>query len=109
MTPKTLHHRVYVVELDPLVSGDGSFARANPGCSTDLRCLYVGLTGLTPQERFSRHKAGKQASRIVKRYGVRLLPNFYKHLNPMTYEKAAAMEVALAAALRALGHGVWQH
>ena len=103
------HHNVYVVELDPSVRGDRRFAKANPGCSTRLPCLYVGLTGLTPEERFARHKAGVQDSCIVKRYGLRLLPEMYEYLNPMPYEAAVEMEGDLAEELRVAGHGVWQH
>ena len=102
------HHNVYVVELDPSVRDDRRFAEANPDCSPDLPCVYVGLTGLTPEERFARHKAGVQYSRIVKRYGVRLLPAMYEYLNPMPYEAAAEMEADLADDLRAQGYGVWQ-
>lgn len=107
MTPD--HHNVYVVELDPSVRLDRAFSRANPDCSADLPCVYVGLTGLTPEERFARHKAGIQHSRIVKRYGLQLLPELYEHLNPMPYEAAAQMETELAEELRADGCGVWQH
>ncbi|MRS12838.1 MAG: hypothetical protein EG823_07175 [Actinobacteria bacterium] len=103
------HHCVYVVELDSSVREDRSFANANPDCSPDLPCLYVGLTGLTPEERFARHKAGVQHSRIVKRFGLRLLPQMYEHLNPMPYDAAAQMEAELADELRAEGYGVWQH
>lgn len=103
------HHNVYIVELDPSVRDDRRFAEVNPDCSTELPCLYVGLTGLAPEERFARHKAGVQQSRIVKRYGLRLLPAMYEHLNPMPYEAAAQMEAELAEELRAAGHGVWQY
>jgi hypothetical protein len=105
----TYHHNVYVVELDSSVRDDWRFAEANPDCSLDLPCVYVGVTGLAPEERFARHKAGVQYSRIVKRYGVRLLPALYEHLNPMPYDAAAEMEVALAEDLRDEGYGVWQH
>ncbi|RPI00907.1 MAG: hypothetical protein EHM64_16515 [Ignavibacteriae bacterium] len=103
------HHNVYVVELDPSVRDNLRFVKANPNCSTKLPCLYIGLTGLTPEERFARHKAGVQDSYIVKRYGLRLLPEMYEYLNPMPYEAAAEMEVELAEDLRAAGHGVWQN
>ncbi len=103
------HHNVYVIELDPAVREDRSFAAANSDCSEELPPVYVGVTGLTPEERFKRHKAGIQHSRIVKRYGVRLLPALYEHLNPMPYEAAAQMEIDLAQDLRDEGHGVWQH
>ena len=103
------HHCVYVVELDPAVRENHRFAAANPECSPDLPCLYVGLTGLTPEERFARHKAGIQDSPLVRRYGVRLLPDMYEYLNPMPYEAAVEMENELAEDLRAEGYGVWQH
>jgi hypothetical protein len=107
MTPD--HHSVYVVELDPAVREDRSFAAANRECSDELPCLYVGSTGLTPEERFERHKAGVQHSRIVKKYGLKLRPDLYEHLNPMPYEAAVEMERDLADDFRAEGHGVWQH
>lgn len=104
MTPN--HHNVYVVELDLSVRSERRFAEANPNCSAELPCVYVGLT---PEQRFARHKAGIQHSRIVKRYGLRLLPTMYEYLNPMPYEAAAEMETGLAEELRAAGYGVWQH
>ena len=31
--------------------------------------LYVGMTGLTPEERFRNHKAGRRASKWVRKHG----------------------------------------
>jgi hypothetical protein len=107
MTP--YHHSVYVVELDPEVHKNRRFAAANSGSSPDAPCVYVGLTGLSPEERFDRHRAGVQASWFVKRYGRRLLPELYEHLNPMPYDAATQMEGDLAQDLRAEGYAVWQH
>jgi hypothetical protein len=88
------HHNVYVVYLrNP--NGDG---RAG---------YYVGMTGLTPEERFHNHKNGIKAARVVKKHGVRLVPRLYAHLNPMPYEKAKAMEVFLAESLRKRGYVVF--
>lgn len=70
--------------------------------------LYVGLTGLTPDERFVNHKAGHKASKWVRRYGIGLLPALYRHLNPLSYERAAVAEVVLAEALRGTGIRVQQ-
>lgn len=70
--------------------------------------LYVGLTGLKPDERYLNHKAGHKASKWVRRYGIGLLPALYRHLNPLSYEHAAMAEVALAEALRATGIRVQQ-
>ncbi len=91
---KSDHHSVYVVYLrDP--KGDGKAG------------YYVGMTGLTPEERFENHKKGYKAAGIVKRCGRRLVPRLYAHLNPMPYAKALEMEAALADSLRKRGYVVY--
>ncbi|MEO8297460.1 MAG: hypothetical protein ABI574_06580 [Burkholderiales bacterium] len=102
------HHHVYVVQLSDEVWNEASFRRANPGCDVIKPFLYVGMTGLDPDLRFDRHKAGIQANRFVLRYGLRLVPALYEVFNPMPYEAAREMEVELAIGLRQQGHGVWQ-
>jgi hypothetical protein len=72
-----------------------------------LPCYYVGLTGITPEERFKNHKSGIKSSRIVKKYGMHLVPELYETYNPMTYDLASAMEIMLAEMLRGKGHGIW--
>lgn len=105
--PRYRHH-VYVVELDPEVLNLARFRRANPDRDILKPCVYVGMTGLTPEARFARHKAGIQANPLVQRYGMRLLPRLYAYANPMPYEAAREMEVELAIGLREQGYGVWQ-
>ncbi len=34
-------------------------------------CVYVGMTGLDPDERFDKHKAGIKSNRFVRVYGLR--------------------------------------
>ena len=88
------HHHVYVVFLrNP--SGDGKAG------------YYVGMTGLTPEARLANHKAGVKAARVVRKYGVRLVPTLYEHLNPMSYQDAVRMEVELAESLRKRGFVVF--
>jgi predicted GIY-YIG superfamily endonuclease len=88
------HHHVYVVYLrNP--KGDGKAG------------YYVGMTGLDPEARFTNHKAGIKAARVVRKYGERLVPRLYKHLNPMPYAKAKEMEVFLAESLRKRGFLVY--
>ena len=90
----TGHHHVYVVFLrNP--KGDG---RAG---------YYVGMTGLSPEERFQNHKSGVKAASVVRKYGERLVPRLYSHLNPMPYAKAVEMEAALADSLRKRGFVVY--
>jgi predicted GIY-YIG superfamily endonuclease len=101
-------HNVYVVELDPAVLKSARFRKANPDRDLLKACLYVGMTGFTPEERFAKHKAGVRANAYVQRYGLRLVPKLYAYANPMPYEAAREMEVELAIALRAEGYAVWQ-
>src|SRR5215510_11464905 len=88
------HHHVYVVFLrNP--KGDGKAG------------YYVGMTGLSPEQRFQNHKQGVKAARIVKRCGEGLVPRLYAHLNPMPYARAVVMEMALADSLRKRGFLVY--
>lgn len=92
--PATGHHNVYVVFLrNP--AGDG-----RPG-------YYVGMTGLSPEERFANHKQGHKAARVVRKHGERLVPRLYAHLNPMPYARAKEMEGWLADSLRKRGFQVF--
>lgn len=92
--PSRDHHSVYVVFLrNP--RGDGKAG------------YYVGMTGLDPTRRFENHKAGVKAARVVRRFGERLVPRLYQHLNPMPYSKAKEMEVMLADSLRKRGFTVY--
>src|SRR5664279_577670 len=100
------HHNVYVVLLDPAVGKVRKVKAANPERDRKKPCVYVGMTGLTPEERFANHKAGTKAAWVVKRYGLRLLPELYAHLNPMPFEAAAQMEQDLAEDLRRAGYTV---
>jgi len=84
------NHSVYVILLhDP--AGPGRWG------------LYVGQTSRDPDLRFDQHKAGHKASRAVKRFGVRLLPHFVDHLNPMKGWESLEIEAALADAFRNAG------
>ena len=100
------HHNVYVVLLDPAAGRLRKVRAENPKRIPKKPCVYVGMTGLTPEERFANLKAGIKAASVVKRYGVRLLPELYKHLNPMPFEAAVQMEMDLAEDLRRAGYTV---
>ena len=102
------HHNVYVVLLDPAVGSVRKVRAENPKRDRKKPCVFVGMTGLTPEERFANHKAGTKAAWVVKRYGLRLLPELYGHLNPMPYEAAVRMENGFGGGLtpgRLHGHG----
>ncbi|WP_041675630.1 hypothetical protein [Ramlibacter tataouinensis] len=102
------HHHVYVVELSSKAWDVPRFRQANPGYREGMPLVYVGMTGLDPDLRFDRHKAGIQANRFARDFGLRLRPELYERYNPMPYEQARAMEVELGILLRKQGYGVWQ-
>ena len=102
------HYHVYVVELSHEVLGNARFMRSNPNYSPGKPCVYVGMTGLDPDVRFDKHRAGIQANRYVQEFGLRLLPKLYELYNPLTYEDARSLEVELGIDLREGGFGVWQ-
>ena len=102
------HYHVYVVELADQVWNAARFRRANPNYQLGKPFVYVGMTGLDPDVRFDKHKAGIQSNTYVRNHGLRLLPGLYEKYNPMPYEAARDMEVELGIALRAAGYGVWQ-
>jgi hypothetical protein len=102
------HHSVYVVLLSNDVLYESRFKRCNPDYDPAKPCVYVGMTGLDPDDRFDKHKAGIRANKYVQQYGLRLVPELYERYNPMPYGIAAAMEVELAISLRESGYGVWQ-
>jgi predicted GIY-YIG superfamily endonuclease len=78
----------------------------NPKCDGKAG-YYVGMTGLSPERRFQNHKQGIKAARVVTRFGERLVPRLFAHLNPMPYAKAKDMEVLLADSLRKRGYTVY--
>jgi hypothetical protein len=102
------HHRVYVTELSMDVLLEARFRRANPGYIDGKPCFYVGMTGIDPDVRFDKHKAGLQANRYVQRYGVRLRPDLYAVYGVLSYADARDLEVELGIDLREAGFGVWQ-
>src|SRR5688572_31380067 len=92
------HHNVYVVLLKSAVVRLRAVRLANPGRDPKKPCVYVGLTGLPPDERFANHLQGIKSSVFVQRYGVQLLPELY--------EAGLQMELDLAEDLRRLGYTV---
>ena len=100
------HHSVYVVLLAPAAGRSAQLRRANPQRDPAKPCIYVGMTGLTPEERFTNHKNGVKAAAIVQRHGVSLLPELFEVFNPMPFDVAVAMEEELAEDLRRQGYTV---
>jgi predicted GIY-YIG superfamily endonuclease len=100
---------VYVIRLDVAVLKNRRFCAANAGYVKGSPCIYVGATGLSPEERFANHKSGHKANWYAQTFGEALLPELFRHLNPMTYQRALATEIALAEELKQEGFAVWQN
>jgi hypothetical protein len=108
VSPAGKRYNVYVVLLDPAVMRHRRFVDQNPNLAPHTICLYVGMSGLPPEERFANHKAGHKGNTYVRKYGISLVPALYEGLNPMTFAEAQEAEVRLADELRSAGYAVWQ-
>jgi hypothetical protein len=103
---QTFHHNVYVILLGDAVAEHPSILRLNPKRDPLKPCVYVGMTGIPVDHRFENHKYGYKSAWVVRKYGVRLMPELYEHLNPMPFEAAVQMELELTEELRAAGYTV---
>lgn len=84
---------VYVIELS---QGAGS------------RAVYVGQSALYPTERFAQHLTAYKSAVAVRRFGQRLRPDLFGHLNPIrTRPEAEEIEAQLAETLRLRGYLVF--
>jgi hypothetical protein len=106
ISKRSIHYHVYVVLLDNKVGRITKVRFLNPKRDPKKPCIYVGMTGLNPTERLTNHLTGYKASRFAKKYGVRLMPELYEDLNPLTYDEAVIAEAGLARRLRAEGYTV---
>jgi hypothetical protein len=100
------HHSVYVILLDDAVLKNRLVQRLNPNRDPAKPCVYVGMTGLPVEHRFENHRNGYKSAGVVERYGLKLLPELFEHLNPMPFDAAAQMEKDLTEDLRAEGYTV---
>jgi len=91
-------YRIYVIELDP---------KAHPLGRRGRTCVYVGETAGTPEERFAKHLRGHRASRVVRKYGLRLRPDLYRGFVCFTREQSRLLEARVAARLRVQGFVVF--
>ncbi len=86
---------------------DRKFREMNPHYRAEKQCVYVGQTSLDPEKRFKQHKNGYKASRRARKYGVRLLPHLYEHLNPVPAAEREEQEERLALYLQKRGYAAW--
>ena len=103
-------HNIYVIRLDDSIyNNEWSFRDKNPGYQSGMPCVYVGMTGRTPDERFSQHKKGYKSAKYAKKYGQELMREEFEKHNPMSYDEASEMEKKKTVELRKKGYAVWSN
>jgi len=109
-------YSVYVIELSKRIWTESSkFREANPQYNGVSECLYVGMTSLTPEQRFKKHKTGAKSKKghkisafYAEKYGLYLRPSLYEEFNPISSkQKAYEMEEKLAKELKKKRYAVW--
>ena len=107
-TAERRQYRVYVIKLDPKVLEKPGFRKANPQHDPRKSCVYVGSTGLSPEERFIQHKNGVNENPLARDYGIDLMRSLMARKKPCgTALVAIRQEAALARRLRKAGYAVW--
>ena len=109
-------YNIYVIELSKRVWNDSvKFRNANPQYNGVNECLYVGMTSLSPDQRFKKHKSGAKSKRGYKispyfadKYGLYLRPSLYEVYNTINSKSEAyKMEEWLAKELKKKRYAVW--
>jgi len=99
-------HRLYCILLHEKAL-QSWYRFKNSQRNLKLPCVYVGMTSLTPAERFDNHRFGDEdkRSQYVEQHGLCLMPILYTQLNtyPFTRQQALEKENQLAQALRQQG------
>ena len=105
-----MKYYLYVIELDRDVGKLGKFRKQSPKYLLGNRCFYVGQSVKKPSIRFRQHKDGYKSNTFAKRFGIRLVPEFYEKYNPIpTRKDAEELEEYLAIKLRKERYGVWSN
>ena len=99
---------VYVIELEKKVMDIRKFRAKNPNYIKGKACIYVGQSSRKPIVRFEQHKEGYKSNTFAKRFGLKLVPEFYEKYNPIPSRKdAEELEEYIAYKLRKERYGVW--
>ena len=105
-----MKYYVYVIELDSKVADLRKFRLKNPKYIKGNGCVYVGQSSKKPEVRFEQHKEGYKSNTFVRRFGIKLILDFYEKYNPIpTRKDAEELEDFLSGILRKKGYGVWSN
>ena len=73
-----MQYYLYVIELDKQVGKIKKFRKQSPDFIFGNRCFYVGQSAKAPMLRFKQHKEGYKSNTFARRFGLKLVPKFYK-------------------------------
>ena len=105
-----LKYYLYVIELDKEVGKLVKFRKQIPKFLLGNRCFYIGQSAKKPSIRFRQHKDGYKSNTYAKRFGMRLVPEFYEKYNPIpTRKDAEELEEYVTMKLRQERYGVWSN
>ena len=105
-----MKYYIYVIELDKQVGKLVKFRKQSPQFLLGNRCFYVGQSVKKPSIRFRQHKAGYKSNTYAKRFGMRLIPEFYEKYNPIpTRKDAEELGEYVTMKLRQGLYGVWSN
>ncbi len=105
-----MKYYLYVIELDKKAGKISKFRKQSPKFLLGNRCFYVGQSAKKPSIRFRQHKDGYKSNTYAKRFGIKLVPEFYEKYNPIpTRKDAEELEAYLAMKLRKERYGVWSN
>ena len=103
-----MKYYLYVIELDKQVGKIKKFRKQSPNFIFGNRCFYVGQSAKAPMLRFKQHKEGYKSNTFARRFGLKLIPEFYEKYNPIpTRKDAEELEEYVACKLREKRYGVW--
>ena len=103
-----MKYHLYVIELDKAVGKLVKFRKPNPEFLLGNRCFYVGQSAKKPEVRFRQHKEGYKSNSFAKKFGLKLVPEFYEKYNTIpTRKDAEELEKYVAEKLRGMRFGVW--
>ncbi len=105
-----MSYYIYVIELDKKVGKIKKVRNKNPEYLDGNRCFYVVQSARAPLLRFKQHKEGYKSNSFAKKFGLKLIPNFYQKYNPIpTRKDAEELEKYLTSKLRDKRYGVWSN
>lgn len=112
-------YRVYAIELDKEVLKKKKFIDNNPKYKPNMKCLYIGQTSKSAEERFFDHiNNPRLGSYWVRKFSIsrvhndsdqsKLLRNILNTpISNLTYAESLILEQEASIKLREIGYGVW--